>query len=224
AAELDVLERDDRVTSPCRSAQLLALRHRLSAPATLGSRDALLVVDVQHDFLPGGALGVPGGTRVLEPIARLIGAARDGGAAVFASRDCHPADHVSFAERGGPWPVHCVADSPGAQLHPDLPLAGATVLDKGTDADLEAYSAFDGTDLLARLRASEVERVVVCGLATDYCVRATVLDALQAGLAVEVVTDAVAAVDVRPGDGERTLVELRDEGATLSVAPQPRAH
>ncbi len=224
AAELDVLERDDRVAAPCRSAQLLELRHRLSAPATLGTHDALLVVDVQHDFLPGGALGVPGGDRVLEPIARLLGAAREGGAAVYASRDWHPRDHVSFGARGGPWPVHCVANTTGAEIHPGLPLDGATVLDKGTDADLEAYSAFDGTDLLERLRDTDVERVVVCGLATDYCVRATALDALQGGLAVEVVTDAVAAVDVEPGDGERTLRELRDAGATLTVAPQPRAH
>ncbi|MDX8152934.1 nicotinate phosphoribosyltransferase [Patulibacter brassicae] len=202
-----------------RSAQLLALRERLARPATLRPDDALVVVDVQHDFLPGGALGVPTGDRVLAPIARLLRAAREGGATIVASRDWHPADHVSFAERGGPWPPHCVAGTPGAELHPSLDLAGATVVSKAEDRDRDAYSAFDGTGLLELLRERRVRRVVVCGLATDYCVRATALDALDGGLAVAVATDAIAAVEVSPGDGDRTLAELREAGASLVTAP-----
>jgi putative nicotinate phosphoribosyltransferase len=223
AAELAALAGGAEVAAPVRSGQLLALRQRLASPITLSPRDALLVVDVQRDFLPGGALGVPEGDRVLAPIGRLLHAARAAGAAVVASRDWHPQGHVSFAAQGGPWPDHCVADTAGAELHPDLDLTGVRVLDKGTDVAVDAYSAFDRTGLLDDLRERGVQRVVVCGLATDYCVRATALDALEGGLDVTVATDAVAAVDVQPGDGERTLAELREAGATLSVAPSAPA-
>ncbi|WP_022928270.1 nicotinate phosphoribosyltransferase [Patulibacter americanus] len=223
AAELAALTGGADVAAPCRSGQLLALRQRLSSPVTMGPRDALLVVDVQRDFLPGGALGVPEGDRVLAPIGRLLDAARAAGATIVASRDWHPEGHVSFAAQGGPWPDHCVADTPGSALHPDLDLTDVRVLDKGTDVAVDAYSAFDGTGLLDDLRARGVQRVVVAGLATDYCVRATALDALHGGLDVTVATDAVAAVDVQPGDGERTLTELREAGATLSVAPSAPA-
>jgi putative nicotinate phosphoribosyltransferase len=218
AAELAAVP-DDELPAPTRSAQLRALRERLSSTIVLGPQDALVVVDVQHDFLPGGALGVPDGDRVLEPIGRLMDAARAAGAPIFASRDRHPADHVSFAAQGGPWPPHCVVGTPGAELHPALDLTGVRVLDKGTDVAVDAYSAFDGTGLLDDLRAAGVQRVVVCGLATDYCVRATALDALQGGLPVVVATDAVAAVDVAPGDGVRALEDLRRAGASLSAAP-----
>ena len=207
-----------------RSRALRDLRSSLSGELLLGPEDALLVVDVQHDFLPGGALGVPDGDRVLDPIGRLLDRAREAGATIVASRDRHPEGHVSFAERGGPWPPHCVAGTHGAELHPALDLAGATVLDKGTDVDRDAYSAFDGTGLLERLREHGVRRAVVCGLATDYCVRATVLDALQGGLPTVVVTDAVAAVDVTPGDGERAIDELRAAGATVATTAPARAH
>lgn len=206
-----------------RSRALHELRARLSGEVLLGPRDALLVVDVQHDFLPGGALGVPDGDRVLAPTGRLLAAARGAGATLAASRDRHPADHVSFAARGGPWPPHCVAGTDGAALHPSLDLSGVAVLDKGTDPDVDAYSAFDGTGLLARLRDAGVRRVVVCGLATDYCVRATALDALAGGLATVVVEDAVAAVDVQAGDGDRALAELRAAGATTTAAERVRA-
>ncbi|WP_320672485.1 nicotinate phosphoribosyltransferase [Patulibacter defluvii] len=202
-----------------RSPQLLALRDRLSHPAALSPRDALIVVDVQHDFLPGGALGVAGGDLILGPVGRLLDAAREAGATIVASRDWHPAGHVSFAERGGPWPPHCVAGTDGAQIHPALDLRGATIVDKGTAPDVDAYSAFDGTGLLDLLRERGVERAVVCGLATDYCVRATALDALDGGLHVLVVTDAVAAVDVATGDGDRALDELRRAGAAVATAP-----
>jgi len=219
AEEERALVSTSRIARPRRSAPLLELRQELSHPASLGPRDALVVVDVQHDFLPGGALGVPDGDRVLEPIGRLLRAAREGGATIVASRDWHPPDHVSFGARGGPWPPHCVAGTHGAEIHPSLDLADATVLDKATTSDVDAYSAFDGTGLLERLRAAGVERAVVCGLATDYCVRATALDALDGGLAVAVATDGVAPVDVHPGDGDRALDELRTAGATLVTAP-----
>lgn len=219
AAERRMVEAGARFVPASRSPQLMALRDRLSHPAALSPRDALVVVDVQHDFLPGGALGVDGGDLVLGPIGRLLDAARQAGATIVASRDWHPAGHVSFAERGGPWPSHCVAGSDGAQIHPALDLTGATVVDKGTEPDVDAYSAFDGTGLLELLRERGVERAVVCGLATDYCVRATALDALDGGLRVLVVTDAVAAVDVTTGDGDRALDELRTAGAALATAP-----
>ncbi|MDO9407611.1 nicotinate phosphoribosyltransferase [Patulibacter sp.] len=222
AAELG---RAGTVPAPVRRSRALReLRSSLSGELLLGPDDALVVVDVQHDFLPGGALGVPDGDRVLAPIGRLLDRAREAGATIVASRDRHPVGHVSFAERGGTWPPHCVDGTRGAELHPDLDLRGATTLDKGTDVDRDAYSAFDGTRLLERLRAAGVRRAVVCGLATDYCVRATVLDALHGGLPTVVVTDAVAAVDVQPGDGGRALEELRAAGASVATTAAARAH
>ncbi|MEV4419836.1 nicotinate phosphoribosyltransferase [Patulibacter sp. NPDC049589] len=206
-----------------RSRALRELRSGLSGELLLGPDDALVVVDVQHDFLPGGALGVPDGDRVLAPIGRLLDRAREAGATIVASRDRHPEGHVSFAARGGPWPPHCVAGTTGAELHPDLDLTGGVVLEKGTDVDRDAYSAFDGTGLLDRLRAAGVRRAVVCGLATDYCVRATVLDALDGGLETVLITDAVAAVDVAPGDGDRAVDELRAAGATTATTTPARA-
>jgi nicotinamidase-related amidase len=134
-----------------------------------------------------------------------------------ASRDWHPADHVSYQARGGPWPVHCQAGTPGAQFHPALePGPIQQVFSKGTDRDAEAYSAFDGTGLAAWLRQHHVGRLYVAGLATDYCVRASVLDALGEGFGVVVLEDAIGAVDVRPGDGERALGEMREAGAIMS--------
>jgi nicotinamidase/pyrazinamidase len=175
--------------------------------------DALVVVDVQRDFCPGGALAVPGGDRVVAPLARAIDAFRRRGLPVVYTRDWHPPGHVSFAPRG-PWPPHCVAGSPGAEVHPGPPPPlEAEVVSKATAPDAEAYSGFQGTGLAERLRARGVRRVLVGGLATDYCVRATVLDALRAGLAAVVLVDAVRAVDVRPGDGDRALAEMLRAGA-----------
>jgi NAD+ synthetase len=172
----------------------------------------LIVVDVQNDFCPGGALGVAGGDR----LAPAIAAAAEAAGTVVATRDLHPAGHVSFAERGGTWPAHCVAGTPGAELHPSVGgIRFDRVQDKGTDPDHEAYSGFDGTDLADYLRDRGVKRVLVTGLATDYCVRATALDAIREGFETTVLTDAVAAVDVEPGDGARALAEVRDAGARL---------
>jgi nicotinamidase/pyrazinamidase len=178
--------------------------------------DALLIVDPQKDFCPGGSLAVPGGDEIVPVLNEWIEAAREAGCPIYVSRDWHPRRHASFRERGGPWPPHCVQDTPGAEFHPGLAIpSGAVVVSKGTDPDRDAYSAFDGTGLAARLREAGVRRLWVGGLATDYCVRASVLDALREGFEVSVVRDAVRAVDVRPGDGEQALREMQAAGAQV---------
>lgn len=181
----------------------------------------MLVVDVQNDFCAGGTLAVPDGDRVVEPINRLLAASAAAGVPVFASRDWHPAGSRHFADHGGPWPVHCVADTPGAAFHPELRLPADTlVVSKGQTPDTDGYSAFEGT-LSSGLRFGEalaeggVRELVVCGLATDYCVRASVLDAIRHGLRVEVIADAIAAVDT--AGGESAAAEMRDAGATLTT-------
>ncbi|HVP31665.1 MAG TPA: isochorismatase family protein [Myxococcota bacterium] len=181
-----------------------------------GEHDALVVVDVQRDFLPGGALAVRDGDQVVAPLRAEIRAFARAGRPIFATRDWHPPDHCSFADRGGPWPRHCVAGTPGAALADGLELPpSTTVVSKAAQRDSDAYSAFSGTDLAARLAAAGVERVVVGGLATDYCVLETVLDARAAGLEVVVLVDAVRAVEARPGDGERALERMERAGARL---------
>jgi len=173
---------------------------------------ALIAVDVQRDFLPGGSLAVHEGEAVVGPLLRLA----ERVATVVASRDFHPPHHVSFTERGGPWPVHCVAGTPGAEIHPDIDRVAALVVSKGTDPDLEAYSGFDGTHLAGILRALGVRKVLIGGLATDYCVRATALAALREGFAATVVTDAIRAVDTHPHDGERAVREMQDSGVRVA--------
>jgi nicotinamidase/pyrazinamidase len=176
----------------------------------LAPGDALLVVDVQQDFLPGGALAVPDGDAVVGPLNTAIARFRDAGLPVFASRDWHPAGHRSFAAHGGPWPPHCVADTPGAAFAPGLALPpDVQVISKATDPAREAYSAFAGTDLDDRLRRAGVRRLVLGGLATDYCVRRTAEDARALGYDVVVLLDAVRAVDRRPGAGARALDAIR---------------
>ncbi len=173
---------------------------------------ALIVVDMQNDFCPGGALGVAGGDLLAPALAR----AAEGAGTVVATRDRHPADHMSFTSRGGPWPPHCVVGTAGAEFHPSV--AGMRfdrVQDKSSDPDIETYSGFDGTGLGDYLRDRGVTRVVIGGLATDYCVRATALAAIEEGFETTVLTDAIAAVDVAPGDGRRALAEVRAAGGTL---------
>ncbi|HEV2740550.1 MAG TPA: isochorismatase family protein [Candidatus Elarobacter sp.] len=175
--------------------------------------DALVIVDVQHDFLPGGALGVAEGERIFAPIDAL--APRFG--RVYATRDWHPADHTSYEQYGGPWPVHCVANSHGAAFDPRLDLAKVdVVVDKGTDRETDGYSGFAATVLADDLRAHGIHRVFVVGLATDYCVKATALDAKAAGFDAVVLEDAAAAVNVQPGDEQRALQELRDAGVAVA--------
>jgi len=178
----------------------------------IGERDALLVVDPQNDFCPGGALAVPEGDQIFDNVNRLL--PRFGH--VLATQDWHPAKHSSFQPQGGPWPVHCVQGSHGAAFHTWLhPERIQQVIQKGVDVGTDGYSGFAGTALATRLRDLGVERVVLCGLATDYCVRATALEALQNGFQAVVVTDAVAAVNVRPGDGRKALDEMQAAGAEL---------
>jgi nicotinamidase-related amidase len=174
--------------------------------------EALIIVDVQNDFCPGGALAVSEGDQVVEPINAL--AARS--EFVVATRDWHPSDHSSFAERGGPWPVHCVQGSTGAELHPGIDRDHIDVIvDKGQVADREGYSGFEDTGLEDLLRERGVDTVHVAGLALDYCVRATALDARRAGFDVLVHRDATRAVNASPGDDERAVGELADAGVRV---------
>ncbi len=176
---------------------------------------ALIIVDFQNDFTPGGALAVPEGDVIADRINAL--AASGDFDLVVATRDWHPPDHGSFAEQGGPWPVHCVAGTPGAELHPALDLSRVdAVVDKGQDAATEGYSGFEGTDLAGLLEERGVSEVTVVGLATDYCVKNTAHDALRHGLHVTVDSTAVRGVEVQPGDSERALAEVRAAGAAVA--------
>jgi nicotinamidase/pyrazinamidase len=174
--------------------------------------DALIVVDVQNDFCPGGALAVRDGDAVVGPINSMLPQFDF----VVATRDWHPPDHGSFASHGGPWPVHCVQGSPGAQLHPGIDQQAVdVVVDKGQTRDREGYSGFEDTELERLLRDRGVDTVHVGGLALDYCVKATALDAKRAGFDVVVHRGATRAVEVHPGDGERALEELRAAGVRV---------
>jgi nicotinamidase/pyrazinamidase len=185
---------------------------------------ALLIVDVQNDFCPGGALEVAEGDEVVPVMNRLAARAAALGLPVYASRDWHPVDSIHFADNGGPWPTHCVAGTPGARLHRDLALpSGAMIVTKGAARDEHGYSAFDGQvtgrgALLDDLRNRGVDHLVVGGLATDYCVRASVLDARRHGLGVTVVEDGVRAVNLVEGAGDDALEEMRRSGAAVKPA------
>lgn len=187
---------------------------------------ALIAVDVQTDFLPGGALGVEGGHEIIGP---LVHAAKDADL-VIASADKHPADHMSFEAQGGPWPEHCVIGTAGAQIHPTIDRTADFFVQKGYDALQEAYSAFDGfvedesgtpmsNDLAAFLRENHVERVVVGGLALDYCVRATAIDAAKAGFDTIVQNNATRAV--ADDTGEQAVEDMREAGVHFAQ-PRPR--
>ena len=189
------------------------------------SRTALVVVDVQNDFAdPQGSLAVSGGLDVVAATNAEVAAATAAGAPVFYTQDWHPADTPHFAKDGGTWPVHCVQDTWGAQLHPDLVVRGEVVR-KGEHGE-DGYSGFTMRDpqsgelvptpLAGLLRDAGVEQLVVVGLATDYCVRATVLEGREQGWPVTVPWSAVAAVDLEPGDGERTREELRAAGVVVA--------
>jgi nicotinamidase/pyrazinamidase len=185
----------------------------------LTSTDALIVVDVQNDFLPGGQLAVADGDQVVPILNHYIRSFHDAGLPIIATRDWHPPNHCSFSAQGGPWPAHCVQDTPGAEFAANLELpADTTIVSKATTANAEAYSGFQGTDLASLLHDSGRQRVFVGGLATDYCVVATVKDAADAGFAVVLLTDAIRAVEVEPGDAARAIDAMRDHGAaSISV-------
>ncbi|MDX8401238.1 MAG: isochorismatase family protein [Mariprofundaceae bacterium] len=181
---------------------------------TPGDADALLIVDVQNDFLPGGALAVPDGDAVIPVLNRCIERFAARGLPVFATRDWHPADHCSFVPQGGPWPAHCVAGTEGAAFAAGLALPpDAVIVSKADAPDKEAYSGFAGTNLDDLLAARHVRRLFVGGLATDYCVKNTVLDAIDNGFEVFLLLDAIRSVDVRPGDGARAIEAMARAGA-----------
>ena len=178
-------------------------------------KQALLVIDVQNDFCPGGTLAVPQGDEVIAPLNRLIDDFLERGAPVYKSRDWHPPVTKHFAAYGGTWPVHCVQETRGAEFHAELIDAPEIeVVSKGL-GDEDNYSAFDGTDLAARLRSRGVEEIWVGGLATDYCVKNTVLDGLKEGFTVKALANAMRPVELEAGDGERAIEEMRRAGAEV---------
>ncbi len=187
---------------------------------------ALLVIDVQNDFCAGGALAVPNGDAVVPRLNRMIEWTTKQEVPVYATRDWHPPDTRHFKAYGGRWPVHCSQGTAGARFHPDLRLpADATLVTKGDTREGEGYSAFEGhtpkgTALVHDLREKGIERLYIGGLATDYCVRQSVLDALETGFKVTLLTDAVAAVNVNPDDGEKALAEMKAAGAELKTTDE----
>jgi len=187
---------------------------------------ALLVVDVQNDFCPNGALSVPAGDKVVAPLNRAIELFATAGRLVLASRDWHPLVTKHFQDYGGAWPVHCVQGTPGAAFHPELRLPTETiVLSKGIDPERDGYSAFeaiaeDGKTLEEVLSAQGVRHLYIGGLASDYCIRTTALDALHMGFSVTVLSDGIAGVDVKPGDSARALEEISRAGAQFCTVDE----
>ncbi len=187
---------------------------------------AVLVVDLQNDFCPGGALGVQGGDAVIAPLNRVMKWAAEHGSPIYLTRDWHPRDAPHFKEYGGIWPVHCVQGTPGAAFHERLhPPRGVTIVNKGDQPGHDGYSAFEGhtetgAAVLHDLREKEVGHLYIGGLATDYCVRHSVLDALKSGFDVTVLTDAIAGVDLEPGDSSRALDEMRRAGAHFATSEE----
>lgn len=183
--------------------------------STKALKRALLVVDVQNDFCPGGTLAVAHGDEVVPPLNNLITEFLKRGEPVFKSRDWHPRTTKHFAEFGGTWPVHCVQNTRGAEFHPNLiDDIHIRTISKGL-GDEDCYSAFDGTDLGLQLHRLGVQEIWVGGLTTDYCVKTTVLDGLKEGFRVKAIEDAMRPVELQPGDGERALEEMRAAGAQI---------
>ena len=182
---------------------------------TSNTRQALIVVDVQNDFCPGGTLAVPRGDEVVAPLNKLIDEFLERGDPVYKSRDWHPRTTKHFAAYGGTWPVHCVQNTHGAEFHPALrDDPRIKVISKGM-GEADGYSAFDETELGSELKNAGVQELIVGGLATDYCVKNTVLDALGRGFKVKAVEDAMRPVELQPGDGERAIEEMRAAGAEI---------
>jgi len=197
----------------------------LAKTYTLNKTDALLVTDVQNDFLPKGALPVPEGEEVIPVLNEYLGKFQNSGANVLASRDWHPVNHVSFKAQGGPWPPHCVQNTKGAQFHRDLKLPqNVIVISKATRPEHEAYSAFDGTNLAEELQKMGAKRFFIGGLATDYCIVNTVKDARKLGFETIVLMDAIRGIDVNPGDVDNavdSMVEAGAEQATVENFVEP---
>lgn len=182
---------------------------------------ALVIIDVQNDFCPGGSLAVKGGDQVVPVLNRQVQAFSKAGRLIVAGRDWHPRKTTHFKEFGGLWPVHCVQGTPGAEYHPDLVLTPDTVhVVKGTGATEDAYSEFEAHDTTGRplaqlLRDHDIRTLYVGGLATDYCVRHTVLDGLKAGFQVVLLTDGSRGVNVQPGDTDQAIAEMAAAGADI---------
>ncbi|MEN8259918.1 MAG: nicotinamidase, partial [Pseudomonadota bacterium] len=180
--------------------------------------DALLIVDLQKDFLPGGTLAVPGGDAILPRLNDYIERFENAGLPLFASRDWHPPDHCSFRAHGGPWPSHCVAETAGAEFAEKLKLPPNThIISKATRREYDAYSAFQGTGLAETLRALGINRLFICGLATDYCVMETALDAIDAGFQTVLLVDAIRAIDAEAGDGDKAVRRIHSRGVIMST-------
>lgn len=184
-----------------------------------GPGDALLIVDVQNDFLPGGALGVPHGDEIIPVVNDYVERFESRGLTIVFSRDWHPVDHCSFTSQGGTWPPHCVQGSAGGEFAASIRIPESSmIISKATAVDEEAYSAFEGTGLAESLRADGVRRILILGLATDYCVLASVRDALAAGFDAVVQENGVRAVNIQPDDGHKALAAMKAEGAELLAA------
>ncbi len=183
-------------------------------PFTLTDKDALIVADVQNDFLPGGALGIAESDQIIPVLNEYLQMFEADKAAIIASRDWHPPNHLSFKTQGGPWNVHCVRDTPGAQFNPDLKLPAHTLLvSKATSPSKEAYSVFDDTGLAEQLKRLGITRFFIGGLATDYCVVNSVVDGRRLGFSVVVLADATRGINVKPGDVNRAFEAMRQLGA-----------
>ncbi len=174
--------------------------------------EALIVVDMQRDFMPGGALPVPEGDKIISKCNEYIKKFKERGALIVATRDWHPENHVSFREQGGPWPKHCVQNTPGAEFVVNLP-RDAIIVSKANREDMEAYSGFEGTNLAEILRDKGVKKVYICGVATEYCVKATALDAIKHGFEVYLLGDAIKGIT--PEDEKKALRELKESGVRL---------
>jgi nicotinamidase/pyrazinamidase len=183
----------------------------------LNSGDALVIIDMQNDFLPGGSLAVPMADILIPVINRYLKLFHEDGLLIFATRDWHPPDHCSFRQQGGPWPPHCIATTAGAAFHPEIEFPINTqVISKATTVERDAYSAFTGTQLHALLQELGIRRLFIGGVATEYCVFNTVKDALQHRYATFVLEDAIGAINLKPDDGLRAREEMEHLGATLT--------
>ncbi|MGA3020925.1 MAG: nicotinamidase [Candidatus Micrarchaeales archaeon] len=180
----------------------------------MSKNSALIVVDFQNDFCPGGALGVKDGDTIVSGINKLVEKFSNNGLLVVFTRDWHPANHCSFAAYGGIWPAHCVSGTKGAEFHPKLMIPkDSMIISKGTDPDKEAYSGFEGTELSRILKEKEIKQVFVCGLATDYCVKNTAADAIKLSFTTYLLLDCIKGVDIREGDSAEALKYLEGLGS-----------
>jgi len=199
-----------------------------NTPVDLKHGDALSVTDVQNDFLPGGALGVLEGDKIMPPLNRAIAVFKKINLPTYFTRDWHPPDHCSFQDQGGPWPPHCVQYTSGAEFSTKLEIPeGSIIISKGTEKESEQYSTWEGRDAEGNtesvlMKKLGIRRVFIAGLATDYCVLNSVKDALGEGYEVYVLTDAIRAVNVNPGDGEKALNEMIGLGAKLITSEMLR--